>query len=74
MTAQVKSQSSQPGIFAGLGAALVGAFTFLAENSRGARAQRAAQALFALSDEELAARGIRRSEILSRTFGPSIHL
>jgi hypothetical protein len=74
MTTQVTTHTIFPGFFARIGTAIADAFVYLVENSQGARAALAAQRLFALSDEELAARGIRREEILSRTFGPRIHL
>lgn len=74
MTAQATTHSIPLRFLTTTGAALSSAFMFLAENSRGARAAREAQRLSALTDAELAALGLRRNEILSRAFGPFIHL
>ena len=53
-----------------LGAWASRVFWKIAENSHGARAARRAEHLLRLSDEELAARGLRRETIFYEAFGP----
>ncbi|MEM7270069.1 MAG: DUF1127 domain-containing protein [Pseudomonadota bacterium] len=61
-------------LLAGLGARLSDWFVRLGECSTMARRAREAEALFDLSDEELAKRGLRREEIGYKIFGPNYGL
>jgi len=74
MNALTTKQSLFLAPLAGIGSAIAGAFVFLGDNSRGARAAREAERLYAMSDAELAEIGLHRDQILYRAFGPMIHI
>jgi hypothetical protein len=62
------------GRFAGSGAAFIRAMQRLSSRSRIARCAAEAERLFALSDAELARRGLTRDRVLTHAFAPFLHL
>lgn len=74
MTVHAVSPARSRGLLADIGQRVARIFTQMVENSTNARAAREAQRLWAMSDDELAAIGIPRDQILYRTFGPGIWL
>lgn len=74
MNALTATQTLVLAPLAGIGSALASAIVFLGDNSRGARAAREAERLYAMSDAELAEIGLHRDQILYRAFGPMIYI
>jgi hypothetical protein len=71
MVTQTNDTTTAPGgLFTGLGRRLAAFAEWMIESSDLNRRTRIAQRYFAMSDEELARRGLRRDEIIHRIFGP----
>lgn len=71
MTTTTMTFAARPadGLFSRIGAAIVAIYFSLSERSYLAACAAEAEALFALSDAELAARGLDRKGILPHAFG-----
>jgi len=76
MTAQAPTatQTHDRPRLARIGHRLAAAAEAMSNASRLARAAREAQALYRLSDTELARRGLRRDQIAHHVFGPYLYL
>ncbi len=74
MTAQTTAQAPVRPVLARLGATALRFMTAFASASHAARCAREAERLFALSDAELARRGMTRDQIIHRAFGPYLHI
>ena len=69
MTVDTTNTPQSHGILEALGRSLTRLFWRISDNSRGARGVRTARGLLALSDAELAARGLRREQVFYHAFG-----
>jgi len=74
MTAQTTVHDATRRIFAGVGTAITAIGETIANASQAARCAREAERLFALSDLELARRGLARDQIIQHAFRRYLHL
>ncbi len=73
-TTQTDTTQTGRGFFASLGESLLALIEAVGSASHAGRCAREAERLFALSDAELARRGLTRDRVIPHAFGPYFHL